>query len=108
MLPSVAGQNQPSMPLVNQPDKFQHLTPANLSGFIHDDDGAVRQFTLEQKVGNCCGRRKSSLLHLHHLLTLRREDDHAPARLSKLLDEFTKDKTLACACAAAKDRHAVG
>jgi hypothetical protein len=107
VLPRVAGENQPSMSLMDQPDKLQHLPPANLSRFVHHDDSAVRKFTLDEKIGDRRWRRKSSLLHLHDLLTLRRENDHAPARLPKLIHQFAQDKTFARARAAAKDRNAV-
>ena len=46
VLPRVAGENQPSVSLMDQPDKLQHLPPANLSRFVHHDDGAVSKFTL--------------------------------------------------------------
>jgi hypothetical protein len=47
VLPRVAGENQPSVSLMDQPDKLQHLPPANLPRFVHHDDGAVSQFTLD-------------------------------------------------------------
>ena len=46
VLPRVAGENQPSVSLMDQPDKLQHLPPANLPRFVHHDDGAVSKFTL--------------------------------------------------------------
>src|SRR5208283_4461679 len=64
VLPRVAGKNQPSMSLMDQPDKLQHLPPANLSSFVHHNDCAVRKFTLDEKIGDCRWRRKTSLLHL--------------------------------------------
>ena len=67
----------------------------------------VSKFTLDEKIGDRRWRRKPGLLHLHDLLTLRRENDHAPARLPKLLHQFAQDKTFARARAAAKDRNAV-
>ena len=107
VLPRVAGKNQPSVSLMDQPDKLQHLPPANLSRFVHHNDCAVRKFTLDEKIGDRRWRRKTSLLHLDDLLTLRRENDHAPAKLPKLIHQFAQDKTLARARAAAKDRDAV-
>jgi len=107
VLPSVAGKNQPSVSLIDQPDKLQHLPPANLTRFVHHDDGAIGQFTLDEEIGDRRWRRKSGLFHLHDLLTLRRENDHAPAKLPQLPNQFAQDKTFARARAATKDRNAV-
>ena len=60
-----------------------------------------------RKLATVVGDRKPGLLHLHDLLTLRRENDHAPARLPQLLHQFAQDKTFARARTAAKDRNAV-
>ena len=92
---------------MDQPDKLQHLSPANLSRFVHHDDGAVSQFTLDEKIGDRRWRRKPGFFHFHDLLPLRGENDHAAARLSQLLHQFAQDKTLTRARAAAKDRDAV-
>jgi hypothetical protein len=51
--------------------------------------------------------RQPGLVHFHDLLTLWRENDHAPARLPQLLHQFTQNKTFARACTAAKNRNAV-
>ena len=79
VLPGVAGENQSSVSLMDQPDKLQHLPPANLPRFVHHDNGAVSQFTFDKKIGDRRWRRKPGLVHFHDLLTLRRENDHAPA-----------------------------
>ena len=53
------------------------------------------------------GDWKSGLLHLHDLLTLRRENNHATTGLLNLPDQFVQDKTFAGASPAAKYRHRV-
>ena len=88
VLPGVAGENQPSVSLVDQTHEFQHLPPANLARFVHHNHGAVSKFTLGKKTGDRRWRRKSSLLHLHDLLALRREDDHGSAGLLDLPDQL--------------------
>src|ERR1019366_4003460 len=95
VLPGVAGENQPSVSLMDQPDKLQHLSPANLTSFVHHNDGAVSKFTLCEKTGDRRWRRKPGFFHFHDLLTLWRENDHAPASLPKLLHQFAQNKTFA-------------
>src|ERR1700722_14545229 len=92
---------------MDQPDKLQHLPPTNLTRFVHHDDGAVSKFTLCEKTGDRRWRWKTSLRQLHNLLTLRRENDHASARLPKLFHQFAQDKTLARPRTAAKNRNAI-
>ena len=38
---------------MDQPDKLQHLPSANLTSFVHNDDGAVSKLTLDEKIGDC-------------------------------------------------------
>ena len=107
MLSCVAREYKASLTFSHEPDKLQHLPPANLTRFIHNHDRAFSQFTLEEKAGDSRRRPKSSLLHLDYLLSLRRENDNAPARLPKLFDQLTQNKTLARARAATKERDGV-
>ena len=79
MLPRIARKNQSGISFLRQPDQFQHLATANLSRFIHHNQRAFGKFPALQKTRDCFGRRKTCLLHVHHLLTLWREDDNAPA-----------------------------
>ena len=108
VLSRVAGKNHAGIPLLGQPEQVpafdarQSARPRpprrrRCSG----------KFTLGEKAGDRGWRRKSRLLHVHDLLTLRRENDHRSARLPKLLDQFVQDKALACSSAAAKDRNEI-
>jgi hypothetical protein len=79
MLPRVTRKNQTGISFLRQPDQFQHLATANLSRFIHHNQRTGLELPALQKARDCFGRRKTCLLHVHHLLTLWHEDDNAPA-----------------------------
>ena len=49
----------------------------------------------------------TGLLHVRDLLTLRREDNHAPTGLLNLLDHFSQHKTFARARTTTKERYRV-
>ena len=83
MLARVARQNQPRIPLAHQPDQFQHLPPANLPGLVHDDGAPSASSRLIRKLATVAGDGNPALLHVHDLLTLRREHDHLSARIAE-------------------------
>ncbi|HKI70435.1 MAG TPA: hypothetical protein VKA67_12655 [Verrucomicrobiae bacterium] len=64
MLARVTGQNHAGILFAGEPQKREHLSPADLACFIHDD-GTGRKFALEQEVRNL-GRRPG-FLHIHNL-----------------------------------------
>src|SRR5688572_30030193 len=88
-------------------DKLCHLSPSNLTCFVHGYDGVFRQFALQEKTSHGHWRKESGLLHLDDLLSLRCENDNASTRLLKLLRQFAKNETLACACATPKQRNRI-
>ncbi len=108
MLPRVAGENQPSVSFAHQPDQAPSICRPPICPASSTTMTALSASSrFDQKIGDRRWRWKSGLLHLHDLLTLRRENDHAPARLPKLLHQFAQDKTFARARPAAKDRNTV-
>jgi hypothetical protein len=50
VLPRVAGKDHARVAFASEVQQFEHLPSANLPRFIHDDDRALRQFTLEKEV----------------------------------------------------------
>jgi hypothetical protein len=88
VLARIAGENNAGIPLFGQAKQRQHLTPAKLACLIHYDYGPFRQFPFGEKAGNCGGRRKTRLLHVHDLLALRRKHGHRSPSQTKLPDEF--------------------
>jgi hypothetical protein len=105
VLPGVAGENhRPCRSWINRTSSNicrPPICPASSTTMT----ALSAKFTLDEKIGDRRWRRKPGLLHFHDLLTLRRENDHAPARLPKLLHQFAQNKTFARARTAAKDRN---
>ena len=103
MLPRVTRQNHAGIVLAGQTQEFEHLPAANLSGLVHDNQRAGNHFALEQKICDRGWRRKPGLFHVHDLLALRRENDHAPSGQLNRLNEITENKTFTCAGAATEN-----
>jgi hypothetical protein len=74
--------------------EFQHLPSANLARLVHDNDRAVRQVHPWSENWRPSRVTESRLLHVHDLLTLRGENDDAPARMPKLPTSSRRTKLL--------------
>ena len=108
VLSRVAGKDDAGMVLPGESQEFHHLTAPDLPRLVHHNCGVGRKLSLLQERRDRGRGREPSRLHVHHLLTLRREHDHRPTALPNLLDQFAKCEALPCSCAAAEQCYSVG
>lgn len=74
VLARVTGENDSTVVPFHERQQLQHVFAADLSGFIHEDDGVTRHGSACEKGADRFRAVEPVSFQVHHLLTLRRED----------------------------------
>ena len=107
MLPRVAGKDDAALRFLHEAQEVEHLTPADLPGFIDDQDRAFRQRTALQKLGHGLGVFQPVAPEVGDLLALRRSDPCGATFAAERILNAPKHEGLACARASTEERDEV-
>src|SRR5437016_7359135 len=101
MLPGVAGENYPTVVVLNEGQQVVHLLAADLAGFINHHDTTRDHPSFGQEFSYSL-RVVEVLSQIEGLLALRGDDVNRQASVFQSIPDFPERMAFACAGAAAE------